>query len=112
MFSLQDGFSQYNQVLVAKPDRLKTTFRTKWGTFAFKCIPFGLINVGATFQWTMDLAYHGLIGKSVFFYLDDVTIFSKNISYHVCHLEQIFEQCHKYGISLNLKNRIFGSTLR
>ena len=33
LFSLLDGFSGYNQVLVAEEDRLKTTFRTKWRTF-------------------------------------------------------------------------------
>ena len=32
MFSLLDSFSGYNQVLVALEDRLKTTFKTKWGT--------------------------------------------------------------------------------
>lgn len=36
MFSLLDGFSRYNQVLVAEPNILKTTFCTKWGTFAYK----------------------------------------------------------------------------
>jgi hypothetical protein len=50
MFSLLDGFSGYNQVLVSEEDRLKTTFCTKWGTFAYKHMPFGLINAGATFQ--------------------------------------------------------------
>ena len=30
MFSLLDGFSGYNQVLVSKADQLKTTFRTPW----------------------------------------------------------------------------------
>ena len=49
LFSLLDGFSGYNQVLVAEEDRLKTTFRTKWGTFAYMRMPFGLINAGATF---------------------------------------------------------------
>jgi hypothetical protein len=44
MFSLLDGFSGYNQVLVAELDRLKTTFRTKWGTYAYRRIPFGLVN--------------------------------------------------------------------
>ena len=29
LFSLLDGFYGYNKVLVAKEDRLKTTFRTK-----------------------------------------------------------------------------------
>ena len=77
LFSLLDGFSGYNQVLVAEEDRLKTTFRTKWGTFAYRRIPFGLINAGATFQRAMDIAFRGLIGRSVVIYLDDITIFSK-----------------------------------
>ena len=77
MFSLLDGFSGYNQVLVAEGDRLKTTFRNKLGTFAYRRMPFGLINAGATFQRAMDIAFHGLIGRSVVVYLDDVTIFLK-----------------------------------
>ena len=62
LFSLLDGFSGYNQVLVAEEDRLKTTFRTKWGTFTYRRMPFGLINAGATFQRAMDIAFRGLIG--------------------------------------------------
>ena len=49
LFSLLDGFSGYNQVLVVEEYRLKTTFRTKWGTFTYRRMPFGLINAGATF---------------------------------------------------------------
>src|SRR5277367_1741658 len=49
MFSLLDGFSGYNQVLVSHVDQLLTAFRTKWGTFCFRKMPFGLINMGATF---------------------------------------------------------------
>ena len=50
LLSLLDGFSGYNQVLVVKEDHLKTTFQTKWGTYAYDKMPFGLINVGETFQ--------------------------------------------------------------
>jgi hypothetical protein len=49
MISLLDGFFGYNQVRVSHGDQLKTAFRTKWGTYAYKKIPFVLINVGATF---------------------------------------------------------------
>ena len=49
LFSLLGGFSGYNQVLVAEEDMLKTTFRMKWGTFAYRRIPFGIINARATF---------------------------------------------------------------
>lgn len=35
MFSLLDGYSSYNQVLITDPIKLKTTFRMKWVTFIF-----------------------------------------------------------------------------
>ena len=53
------------------------TFRTRWGIFAYRRMPFGLINAGATFQRAMDIAFHGMIGRSVVVYLDDIMIFSK-----------------------------------
>ena len=65
LFSLLDGFSGNIQVLVAEEDRLKTTFRTRWETFSYRRMPFGLINARATFQRAMDIAFHGLIGCSV-----------------------------------------------
>ena len=49
MFLLLDGFSSYNQVLVAPNDQLKTAFWTPWGTFAYKRLLFGLINAWAMF---------------------------------------------------------------
>ena len=110
LFSLLDGFSGYNQVLVAEEDRLKMTFRTRWGTFSYRRIPFGLINAGATFQRDMDIAFHGLIGRSAVVYLDDIMIFSKKREEHASHLKQIFERCRKYGISLNPKKYVFAVT--
>ena len=101
MFSLLDGFPGYNKVLVSKTDQLKTTFRIPWGTYAYRKMPFGLINAGATFQSAMDIVFRGLINQSVIIYLDDVTIFSKNRADHLTHLRRFFECCRKYGISLN-----------
>lgn len=59
MLSLLDGFSWYNQVLVSNGDYLKTTFNTKWGTYAYCKMPFGIINVSPTFQRAMDIAFRG-----------------------------------------------------
>ncbi|KAH9317515.1 hypothetical protein KI387_019284, partial [Taxus chinensis] len=43
-FSLLDGYSGYNQIMVKEEDQFKTTFTTKWGTYAYKKMPFGLSN--------------------------------------------------------------------
>jgi hypothetical protein len=65
IFSLLEGFSGYNRVLVSKEERLKTNLCTKWGTFSYKCMSFGLINAGETFQRAMDVAFRVLINKCV-----------------------------------------------
>ena len=82
LFSLLSVFSDYNQVLVSEQDRLKTTFHTKWGTFSYRRMPFGLINDGAMFQRAMDIAFRGLISHCVVVYLDYVTVFSKKREDH------------------------------
>ena len=45
-----DGFSGYNQIAMHPDEREKKTFTTPWGTFMYDKMPFGLINVGATFK--------------------------------------------------------------
>jgi hypothetical protein len=70
-------------------------------------MPFGLINVGATFQRAMDIAFRGLINHSVVVYLDDVTIYSKNKDDHLAHLRAVLLRCRKFDISLNPKKSIF-----
>ena len=93
LLSLLDGFSRYNQVLVAKEYRLKTTFRMKWGTYAYNKMPFRLIKARETFQEAMDISFNGLINKSMVVYLYDITVYSKKREDHVPHMKAIFEGC-------------------
>jgi hypothetical protein len=104
---LLDGFSGYNQVLMPPSDQLKTTFRTPWGTYAYRKMPFGLINARATFQGAMEISLYGLIYQSVMVYLDDVIVFSKNNKDHLSHLGAFLERCCKYGICLNPNKSFF-----
>jgi hypothetical protein len=91
MMSMLDGFSRYNQVLVNKEDWNKTTFTTPLGTYEYIRMPFGLLNVGATFQRAMDFAFKELIGKIIEIYQDDLIVFSKDRSDHIAHLRQVLK---------------------
>lgn len=86
MFSLLDEFFGYNHILVAHNDQLSTTLRTPWGTYAYIKMPFGLINVGSSFQRAMDTSFIVLINDCDVVYLDNVTVYSKRIKNHVKHL--------------------------
>jgi hypothetical protein len=105
---LLDGFSGYNQVLVHPEDQEKTTFTTPWGTFMYVKMPFGLMNVGATFQRAMDIAFVDELGRFIVIYLDDVIVYSQSDEEHLQDLRCVFEKCGKFGISLNPKKSLFG----
>jgi hypothetical protein len=110
MMSMLDGFLGYNQVLLRREDQLKTAFTMPWGTFMYLRIPFGLMNVGATFQRAMDFSFRDLIQKIIEIYQDDLTVVSKDRKDHLSHLGIVFELCRKYGISLNPKKSVLRST--
>jgi hypothetical protein len=57
VLSFIDGFSRYNQIVVHPDGREKTAFTTPWGTFMYENMPFRLMNVGASFQRVMDIAF-------------------------------------------------------
>jgi hypothetical protein len=75
--SFMDGFSSYNEIQIHPTDQYKTAFTTPWGTFAYRVMPFGLKNAGATFQRAMKYVFHDL-ACIILAYLDDLTTRSKN----------------------------------
>jgi hypothetical protein len=70
-------------------------------------LPFGLMNVGATFQRAMDIAFIGEKKKFVVIYLDGITIFSRFDKEHCYHLRKVFLKCQRFGLSLNPKKSLF-----
>ena len=50
LLSFIDAFSRYNQIKMDEDDQEKTFFITSQGLFCYKVMPFGLKNVGATYQ--------------------------------------------------------------
>lgn len=92
IFSFMDGFSGYNQIQIRTEDQHKTAFICPQGTFAYKKMPFGLKNVGVTFQQAMMFSFHEL-KHIVEAYLDDLTTHSHKRVQHMLHLRLVFERC-------------------
>ena len=95
-----DGFSRYNQIQIRKEGCYKTAFTTPWGTFSYRVMPFGLKNIGATFQHAMTHCFHDLI-HIMLVYLDNLIAWSRKQAQHIDDLWQVFLWCHKYRIRLN-----------
>nr|GEU97698.1 reverse transcriptase domain-containing protein [Tanacetum cinerariifolium] len=52
-----DGFSGYFQIPIDPKDQEKNTFTCPYGTFAYRCMPFGLCNAPGMFQRKMLKRY-------------------------------------------------------
>ena len=59
-FTKLDLHSGFHQIRVYEDHIPRTAFKTKYGTFQFKVMPFVLCNAPATFQRTMDLVFQDL----------------------------------------------------
>jgi hypothetical protein len=106
IFSRMDGFSGYNQINIVPADQHKTAFICPWGTFSYWKLPFGLKNVGATFQCAMSYAFHD-IKHIVQPYLDDLPAHSMHHVDHPTQLHAIFLRCQFYHIHLNPHKCVF-----
>ena len=78
VFLIMDRFSYYNQIKMASEDMEKTIFITPWGTFYYRVMPFGLKNVGATYQREMTTLFHDMMHKEIEVYVDDMIAKSIN----------------------------------
>ena len=58
-----DGYSGYNQIFIEPADAPKTAFRTPFGNYFYKVIPFGLKNSSATYQRTMTWIFGDMLHK-------------------------------------------------
>lgn len=96
-----DGFSGYNLIKMAPTDMKKTTVITPWGTYCYKVMPFGLKNVGATYQHAMITLFHDMVHKEIEVYVDDMISKSKTEDDHMDHLRKLFSRLRKFQLRLN-----------
>lgn len=86
-----DAHTSYNQVPLRKEDEEKTVFTSKFGTFCFKVMPFGLQNTGTTFQRLMNKVFANQLGQNIKIYVDDILVKSKKKENHLRDLAKTFQ---------------------
>ncbi|XP_075078645.1 uncharacterized protein LOC142164589 [Nicotiana tabacum] len=70
------------EIVIYPEDKDKNIFTYPYGSFAFKCMPFGLCNASATFQRCMIAIFTDMVEKFVKVFIDDFSVFRS--SYDDC----------------------------
>ena len=71
-------------------------------------MPFGLKNVGSTYQKMMTRMFDPQLGKNIEAYIDDMVVKSKVEFEHINDLEAIFEILRRHKLRLNAAKCSFG----
>nr|GEV07223.1 reverse transcriptase domain-containing protein [Tanacetum cinerariifolium] len=103
-----DAYKGYHQIKMAKEDEEKTTFITSQGIFCYSKMPFGLKNVGATYQRLVDKAFQKPIGINLKVYVDDMVIKSRTKQEIVRDIKETFRTLREINMKLNPKKCTFG----
>ena len=108
VFSKLDLRQGYYQVRIAEGDEHKTTCVTRYGSFEFLVMPFGLCNAPATFCTLMNDVLRPFLDKSVVVYLDDIVVYSETLEDHKKHLKEVFDALRENQLYLKASKCSFG----
>ena len=72
-------------------------------------MPFGLTNTPTAFQWFMNDILSDLLNICVIIYLDDMLIYSNNMSEHYWHIKEVFKHLYKTGLYTKVEKCKFHS---
>ncbi|CAM8970974.1 unnamed protein product [Rhodiola kirilowii] len=100
-FCILDGFSGYNQIPIAPEDQDKTTFTCQFGTFAFRCMFFGLCNAPGTFQRVVTSIFSDMIGTMIEVFMDDFTVYGDTFDACLDNLSVLLARCVSMNLVLN-----------
>ena len=90
LLSFMNAFSGYNQISMDPNDQKKTSFVTAQGTYCYRVMPFGLKNVGATYQRLVNRMFQKQIGATMEVYIDDMLVKSTTAEFQIAHLSEAF----------------------
>src|SRR3954469_14157033 len=64
---------------------------------------FGLTNAPATFQQAMNEVFGDMIGKGLYVYIDDITLYSLTFKEHLALLEKFLRRLQKFRFYIKPK---------
>jgi hypothetical protein len=97
----------FNKIRMDPESEEYTTFRTRYGTYKCKVLPFGLCNGPATYQRYMNDVLIEYLDDFCIAYLDDILIYSEDELTHTLHVKKVLERLRQAGLQVDIKKSEF-----
>jgi Reverse transcriptase (RNA-dependent DNA polymerase) len=110
IYTKLDIIYAFNHLHIAKGDEWLTAFRTRYGLFKYLVMPFGLANAPSSFQHFVNNTLRPYLDIFYTAYIDDILIYSNNLTEHRKHVKLILEALRGASLQLDIDKCEFHKT--
>ena len=107
IFTKLDIQQAFHRIRMSTDSEDYTTFRTRYGTYKYKVLPFGLTNGPATFQRFINEILMEHLDDFCSAYMDDILIYSDSPAEHEIHAKKIMTILQDHGLQADIKKSEF-----
>ena len=84
-------------------DEELTTFRTRFGAYKYRVLPFGLTGGPATFQHYINNVLFDYLDDFYTAYINNILIYSQNQLEYTVHVRKILKRLREAGLQVDIK---------
>ena len=99
--------SGYHQIKIRPEDIPKIAFSTRYGSYEYLVMSFGLTNAPAYFMYLMNSIFMPMLDKFVVMFIDDILIYLENEADHVEHLRVVLSTLREHKLYAKLKKLLY-----
>lgn len=110
IYTKLDIRAAYNRIRVKAGDEWKTAFRSRYGHYEYRVMPFGVVNDPATFQGYINSVLREYLDILCIAYLVDILIYSVDPSKHTEAVRQVLKRLLKHSLFVKLEKCVFSVT--
>ena len=104
IYSKIDLKHAYHLVCIGEGDESKTAFQTRYGSYEWRVMPFGLSNAPVSFWRFINKVLGELMDVCTVGYLDDILIYSDSLENHQDQVWEVLQHLQKVGLMPTPKN--------
>ena len=100
----------FNRIRLKEDIEDLTTFRTRYGSYKYRVLPFGLCNGPASFQRFINSVLFDYLDDFCTAYIDDILIYSEDPLKHEEHVCKVLDRLQQAGLPVDIKKSEFSVT--